>query len=96
MSQQLTVGRIVHYRLPYSGTYADVEAWRPAIVTNAFPGSAHANMRVLLDPANDLRPEYGLEAAVKGVGADLEGIDLNAYSATEGTGPGNWRWPPRA
>lgn len=47
VSQLPTVGRILHaYSTLWSGP-------RPAIVSNAFPGSCFANVNVLFDGAND-------------------------------------------
>lgn len=109
-----TVGRIVLFRLPpkYPGRPGDAESdppieptpasveLRPALVVNAWPGSVCANLRVFLDPDNDL--EDGGVRLMKASQASrdknyrLVGNDLLVLSADEGSGPGCWSWPPRA
>lgn len=90
--QQLSLGRVVHYRLP--DRYEGDERWRPAIVVQSF--GACANLTVILDGANDgLTPEdrkalAGCACHAVGIGPKL----LHPTSVGEGTSPGTFRWPP--
>jgi hypothetical protein len=93
MGQPLSVGRVVHYRLPVAEGYP--ATWRPALVVNEFDGKL-GNLKVELDPANDLRQDVGLRDGLAKLGHYEVVVDhFHAYSANEGDQPGNWRWPPQ-
>jgi len=88
-----SIGRIVHYRLPdrYEG---GPERWRPAIVVQEF--GELANLTVFLDGLNDgTTPEDVKALRESGLDCALHGQCASRGSAAEGTGVGEWRWPPR-
>lgn len=91
---QITIGRTVLFRLP--SRFPGEEALRPAHVVNAWPGHQNANLAVMLDPANDGDRVEDLRRASLLVTLGTDGPVLaHACSAGEGTGEGQWRWPPR-
>ena len=85
-----TTCRIVQYRLPDRYEGDPTPRWRPAVVTNPF--GKLANMTVFLDGMNDLNPGDPL-VGHRGI---VVGALLCVGSASQGTEPGDWRWPPRA
>lgn len=88
-----SIARILHYHLPprFDG---DVR-WRPAFVVNEF-GNGLVNLTVFLDGLNDAQDQADADA-IEACGTVQSGfLFLSVGSAQEGTGPGEWRWPPRA
>ncbi len=97
MSQQPTIGRIVHYRL----SAKDVESIRQlrgAPSVQHLAGSPVAEGDVVPLTIVRVWPDlYG--PGLPGVNGQalLDGRDSHwVTSAREGTGPGTWSWPPRS
>lgn len=90
-----TIGRIVLYRLP--PRFEGDETLRAALVANAWPSSSCANLRVFLDPANDLQDggRWLRKWAEKRGDVQVLGNELAVLSSSEGEEPGDWRWPAR-
>lgn len=85
-----TIGRIVHYRLP---DRHGAERWRPAMVVQTFGETC--NLTIFLDGLNDANSPEDVKA-LRDSGLGVSQAFASAGSRAEGTGEGNWRWPPRA
>ena len=94
MSQKISVGRIVHYKLPLRHD-GDPGQWRPAMVTSVHGDGDLANLTVFLDACNDVRQIDEESFAQLGIEV-LDDAHASVGSAEEGDKQGNWRWPPRA
>lgn len=85
-----TVGRQVHYRI-------SEDVVRPATIVSVVEGDTHGvNLQVFFDGGND-RPESipEIQCVTPTVAERATGLGWRA-SVAEGTGVGQWSWPPRA
>lgn len=93
MSQQPSIGRVVHYRL----TQYDVDSIERRKTAAGAVANPHTVGQVVpLDIVLVWPDEHG--AGVPGVNgqAKIDGnFQLWITSAREGTEPGTWSWPPR-
>lgn len=103
MAPPISLGRVVHYRLP---DLDGQERLRAALAVQVFPPVGEvplANLTAFLDPLNDGRSaadRTALEKAGRVVYADARpdyrlATTMHVGSAREGTGVGEWRWPAR-
>lgn len=78
------VGQVLQVNLEREVT---VGAWAPLTVTSVHPGDGPASYRVngwaLVDPSQLYAPALNM------------GRMIPVTQSSEGTGPGQWRWPPR-
>ena len=104
MSQTPTIGRIVHYRLSANDVLSINSSRSSGSAVEEISGAQmrHGNPvsegdTVPLAIVRVWPDEYG--PGIPGVNGQalLDGTDsLWVTSAAEGTGPGQWSWPPRA